>query len=189
MELMHFTEQEKSQCLTVARKSIEHYLRTGQYFEIDMASFKQPLSSPAATFVTLKKQGKLRGCIGHLEATQPLILDVSVNAIAAATRDCRFASLSLEELKWIQISISVLSQKQTLSVSSEPALLAFLAEHQCGLVLSYQNRQATFLPSVWQTLSTPKVFLNQLKLKAGLAEDFWSSSFRFETYQVYELSE
>jgi hypothetical protein len=124
-----------------------------------------------------------------LEATQALILDVADNAVAAAIRDYRFPKVALSELASIQIAISVLSPTQCLDVATEDELVAFLTQNRCGVVLHYHHRKATFLPSVWQSLTTPKVFLSQLKRKAGLDETFWSNEFRFEIYQAYEILE
>lgn len=142
-----------------------------------------------AAFVTLNHHGQLRGCIGSLSAHQSLWDELSYDACAAAFRDRRFAPLSRDEFDDLDIHISILTPTQPLAVDSEQALLSALRPGVDGLVLEEGVRRATFLPQVWEQLPEPKRFLEHLKRKAGLAEDYWSDTMQFSIYQVTDIGE
>lgn len=143
------------------------------------------LAEPGASFVTLTLDGRLRGCIGTLEAHQRLLLDVKQNACGAAFRDPRFPALSHRELADTDIHVSVLTPLQTLSFTDEADALARLQPGVDGLVLEYGRHRATFLPQVWEQLPEPRHFLSQLKRKAGLPDDFWAEDVRLLRYEVH----
>ena len=147
------------------------------------------LDEPRASFVTLKLDGILRGCIGVLEAQRPLRLDVAHNARAAAFHDPRFPPLSSGELDPLHIEISVLSAPSPLPASSRDALLAALRPGRDGLILEEGRYRATFLPAVWESLSKPEDFLDQLLLKAGLPASHWSEGLRFARYTTESFAE
>ena len=92
------------------------------------------LAEPGASFVTLTRQGELRGCIGTLEAHRPLGLDVRENAVAAAFRDPRFMPLTRVEFDEIRVEVSVLSPSEILVVASEEHALAILRPNVDGVV-------------------------------------------------------
>ena len=121
-----------------------------------------------ATFVTLQKQGNLRGCIGSLKATRPLVEDVVHNAFASAFRDPRFQPVTENELADLQVEISILSPMERMPVSSEEELLEAMVPGNDGIYLQSSGHSATFLPQVWEQLPNPLDFLSQLKKKAGL---------------------
>ncbi len=147
------------------------------------------LNAPGATFVTLRKNGALRGCIGTLEAHRPLLVDVKANARAAAFRDPRFLPLQPEELDEIRIEVSLLSLLQPIECTSEEDALARLHPFEDGIVLEYGSARATFLPQVWEDLPEPARFLNELKRKAGLPASFWASGVRLSRYSVAKYAE
>lgn len=156
---------------------------------MDLARYPAALRRPAATFVTLKRTGELRGCIGGLTAKQALVLDVAENAAAAALRDPRFYPLTFDELVGLHIHISVLSALAPLTFSSEAELLAQLRPGVDGLLLEVgATYRGTFLPSVWDTLRDPADFLVQLKRKAGLPGDYWSAELRVSRYTTESFS-
>jgi len=147
------------------------------------------LALPGASFVTLTKEGGLRGCIGSLEARRALGQDVRANAFAAAFRDPRFPPLAREELSLIRVEVSLLSQAQPLSFASEAEALHQLRPGIDGVVFEHFSQRSTFLPQVWESLSDPRQFLAQLKIKAGLPPDFWSEEVRLSRYQVQKWKE
>lgn len=175
-------EPARSELLKMARDSIAHGLRFHTFLAVEAAGYSPPLSEPGATFVTLKRAGDLRGCIGTLEATQPLIQDVARHAYAAAFEDPRFRPLQHEELEGLGVEISVISPMEPLAVTDEDALVAALRPGVDGLVLSAGYHRATFLPSVWQQLEDPRQFLVQLRHKAGLPLDYWDRDLSFQRY-------
>ena len=136
----------------------------------------------AASFVTLRQGTALRGCIGSLEASRPLIEDVEANAAMAACEDPRFPPLARHELDRTRIEVSVLSPLEAFDVSGETDLLARLRPGEDGLVVVALGRRATFLPHVWRQLPEPRDFLEQLRRKAGLPADFWDLGPRFLRY-------
>jgi len=147
------------------------------------------LTEPGASFVTLTRQGELRGCIGTLEAHRPLGIDVRENALAAAFRDPRFMPLSYAEFDEIRVEVSLLSLTEALEVGDEASALSALRPHIDGVVFEYQHFRSTFLPQVWEQLPEPAEFLAYLKRKAGLPMDFWSEQVRLSRYTVSKWKE
>ncbi len=147
------------------------------------------LNEPGASFVTLTRQGELRGCIGTLEAHRPLGLDVRENAVAAAFRDPRFMPLTRVEFDEIRVEVSVLSPSEVLVVASEEHALATLRPNVDGVVFEYRHYRSTFLPQVWAQLPEPAEFMAHLKRKAGLPMDFWAEEVRLSRYTVSKWKE
>lgn len=147
------------------------------------------LLEPGASFVTLTREGELRGCIGTLEAHRPLGIDVRENAVAAAFRDPRFMPLSREEFEAVRVEVSLLSPTEPLEARDESAALAALRPNVDGVVFEYGHYRSTFLPQVWEQLPEPAAFLAHLKRKAGLPEDFWAEQVRLSRYTVTKWKE
>lgn len=147
------------------------------------------LQERAATFVTLQMHGKLRGCIGTLEAHRSLIEDVRANAVAAAFHDSRFEPLSVDEFTHIQIEVSVLSVPEAMHARSEAIACSRLRPGIDGVVIKFEAHKATYLPQVWDQLPEPKNFMAHLKVKAGLAADFWHPEILLYKYQVNKYRE
>ncbi len=168
--------------LNIARRSIEYGLDQGQPLPVDPSDYPPELQALGASFVTLKKHGELRGCIGILEAVDPLVVDVAKHAFAAAFLDNRFAPVRAEELPDITLSISVLGEPEPIYFYDEADLLRQLRPNVDGLILEEGGRRATFLPSVWEQLPNPREFVRHLKRKAGLPDDYWSDQIRFYRY-------
>jgi MEMO1 family protein len=153
--------------LAIARGAIEEKL-----LERKPEAFDAPwLKKAGATFVTLLKNGELRGCIGSLQAARPLGEDVAANALGAAFRDPRFPALSAAEWPQCRAEVSLLSAPRRLRFADEADLLRQIRAGEDGLILEADGRRATFLPQVWQGVPDKRVFLNELLRKAGLAAD------------------
>lgn len=170
----------------LAAAAIEHGLETGQPLMPDLAAAPADLVAPGACFVTLKKNGQLRGCIGSPEAHRPLLTDVAVNAFSAAFRDPRFPNLAASELPDMTLSISVLSPQAPMTVRDEADLLAQLRPGVDGLVIADGGKRALFLPAVWEQLPDRRAFLMHLKRKAGMAGNHWSSTFQARRFVAEE---
>ena len=177
-----FTEDEKETLLLIAYQSIQSGLDNRRPADIDVMAYPPRLSVKRASFVTLQAAGRLRGCIGSLEPRMSLVADVSRNAYAAAFRDVRFPPLQAGELATLSLQISVLGLPVPLEFDSETSLLAQLRPGFDGLILQERDLRSTFLPSVWESLPEPERFLGHLKLKAGLAADYWSATVRCWRY-------
>jgi len=140
---------------------------------------------PGASFVTLTKNGRLRGCTGSIAAQRPLLEDVRANAVAAATRDPRFAAMTPDKLPAVAIEVSVLSAPRPLRVSSLREAYAALRPGVDGVILETGVcHRTTFLPQMWQDLPDPAQFLGHLWLKAGLAPGLWHEGTTLQTYTV-----
>lgn len=174
--------QDRATLLKVALMSIHEGLRHRRALSINLNDYPEALRVSRATFVTLEIGGQLRGCIGALAAYQPLVQDVAVHAYAAAFEDPRFPELRKEEFPRLEVHISVLSPPEPLQFGSEQELLAQLRPGVDGLILHFGHHRGTFLPSVWEQLADPPVFLAHLKQKAGLPTDFWAPEIRVERY-------
>jgi hypothetical protein len=164
--------------LHLVAATIEHGLAYGRPLGIDLGAYPEELRTSGASFVTLTRQGRLRGCIGSPRAYRPLVVDVAENGFAAAFKDSRFPKLNRKELDDLSFSVSVLSPPQPMTFSGESDLLARLRPGVDGLIIQGGEHRALFLPQVWQSLPEPKQFLGQLKLKAGLTADYWSKDFK-----------
>ncbi len=183
-ERMSLTEEERHLLLAIARQSIEHGLKTGKPLSVDLGACSPNLVAPCATFATLNTRGNLRGCIGMLQAIKPMAQDIADNAFSAAFKDSRFPPLQAHELPQLEIHLSLLSAAEPIHFESENDLLGQLKPGIDGLILKEGSRRATFLPSVWQTLPKREDFLRHLKAKAGLPDDYWSPTIKFERYHT-----
>lgn len=179
---------ERDRLLIAAASSIDYGLQHHCKPSVDLSGIAGHLAEPGAAFVTLLIDNQLRGCIGHLEAVQPLFKDVSDNAYMAAFEDPRFPPLQPAERGQLEIHISVLSPPIPFPVENEQDLLEKLCPGRDGLILKEGFRQSTFLPSVWEQLPTPREFLQHLKQKAGLPGHYWSDNMEFQRYGVEEFS-
>jgi len=185
---MEITRSQAEQLLQLARRTIEAQLGNS-------VATETPPSDPvyreaAATFVTLKIDGQLRGCIGSLEPSGSLWDNVRSNAINAAFHDTRFRPLSKEELASVHIDISLLTPPKPLEYLDGDDLAAKLRPGIDGVILRHGRAGATFLPQVWEQLPTPELFLGHLCRKAGLPESCWREDHpRIELYQVQHFEE
>lgn len=142
------------------------------------------LRERAASFVTLRAAGELRGCIGSVDAHRALGDDVAHNAHAAAYRDPRFPPVHAPERDRLQVEVSVLSARLPIAAASEDEALAHLRPGVDGLFLEFQEFRATFLPQVWDNLPNPLDFLVELRRKARLPLRFWHPELRLSRYTV-----
>lgn len=171
--------------IPIARATISRTL--GRPMEADESA--QWLREPGACFVTLTQFGELRGCIGSLEARRPLLEDVKINAYAAAFRDMRFSPLTLAELDYTEVEVSLLSPMQPMTFSDEREALEQLRPGVDGVVFECGYYRSTFLPQVWEQLPESGIFLAHLKRKAGLPPDFWAPGVKLSRYTVSKWKE
>jgi AmmeMemoRadiSam system protein A len=173
--------------LRIASDSIRARLSTGHSLTIATADYPPELAEQGASFITLKRNGDLRGCIGTPQAYRPLIIDVAENAGASAFEDPRFPQLTNSELTGLDISISVLTAPEPFTTTSHADLLANLRPGRDGIILRDGGSGALFLPQVWEMCPTPAEFITQLNRKAGWPDQYWSSTlqtWRFEALSV-----
>jgi AmmeMemoRadiSam system protein B/AmmeMemoRadiSam system protein A len=167
LETLRLGPEEKEQLLRIARHSVESAVRTGESPKPTGRGLSN-LEKEAATFVTLTKHGELRGCVGSILATQPLVSAVADAAVGAALNDHRFPPVSRTELGDLEYEISVLSRFKRVA---DPELIQ-VGEH--GLLIEKGRYRGLLLPQVatdrnWDR----KTFLEQTCVKAGLHPQAW----------------
>lgn len=149
----------------------------------------EALLGNGASFVTLSKNGDLRGCIGSLIATRPLFEDIYKNAKAAAFEDPRFLPVTLEELDVIKIEVSLLSQPKPVVFRDKADLKSKITPFTDGVILKKGYHQSTFLPQVWEQLPDFESFFAHLCAKAGMEQECIDGDLQVFKYQVEKFSE
>lgn len=182
------SKKEKGTLLAMARRTVESAVRRGGAPDYEKMTQGMEITSglkiPMGAFVTLKKGGRLRGCIGSLQPVQPLFQAVISNSVNAALRDRRFRPVGESELEELEIEVSVLSLP--VEVGSHEDI-----EIGChGIIFEKNGRRSTFLPHVapeqgWDKVQT----LDQLSLKAGLSRKAWETGAKFRVYTALVFSE
>ena len=177
--MFKLNQEQKEYLLALARESIEKYFELGDVKKVIAETvFSEErlfLEENGACFVTLTISGKLRGCIGSIEAFRPLIIDIIDNAINAAFFDPRFAPMTKEEFLKTKTEISILTKPESLNFSSPEELLKKLRPGKDGVIIKKGGRKATFLPQVWEELPDKEDFLSHLCLKARLNHYCWQN--------------
>ncbi len=186
---VQFTPEERQMLLRLARKSVMAAATGGEAPSDDRAA-PAKFHERRACFVTLTRNGVLRGCIGSLRPEESLYQAVISRAKAAAIEDPRFDPVRPDEVDKIAIEISVLTLPEPLAFSSPRDLLEKLRPGIDGVVLSINGSTATYLPQVWEQLPDKRRFLRELSQKAGLPPDAWMSpDATVRTYQVEAFHE
>ena len=174
--------------LKLAAESIQHGLTTALPLEVNSAKYPKALDAPGASFITLKIDGQLRGCIGSYQHQRPLAKDVTKNAFASAFCDYRFEPLKSKEFDDIEIVISILSPPVPMDVRDEKDLISQLRQEVDGLIIEDKGKRALFLPSVWGQFPKPEDFFAHLKAKARMTSRQWSHDFKASRFITTEIS-
>ncbi len=156
--------------------------------KIDVADVPSSLKEVKSCFITLTLTGELRGCIGNIEAFEPLYENIINNAINAAFKDPRFAPLTFDEFEKVEVEVSILSAPQRLVYLNPDDLLEKLSSKP-GVILKKGSRSSTFLPQVWDMIPEKADFLENLCVKAGLHVDAWREGVEIFTYEISSVSE
>ncbi|MEM1139963.1 MAG: AmmeMemoRadiSam system protein B [Pseudomonadota bacterium] len=178
-----------SDLLYAAQHTLGYGLRAGRLPKIKRDSFAMPLHGHGASFVTLTRAGRLRGCIGSYVPTRPLIDDVVHNAFKAAFGDPRFAPLTADELANLELSVSVLSTPRAFPAPDLQTVAGTLEPDRDGLILSGSGKRSIFLPSVWESLPKPEGFVATLMRKAGLDPAAWPNDMRAWRFSAEKVSQ
>ena len=158
-------------------------------YEPSKLIYPQVFSEYGAVFVTLEKNGNLRGCIGSIIPQRTLIQDIITNSKNSAFADPRFNPVEKNEINEIKIAVSLLSIPKPIKFKDEADLLSQIRQNVDGIIIKDGNYQAVYLPSVWEQIPDKKMFLNSLKVKAGMRPDHFSKTFeayRFQTFYIKE---
>jgi len=176
------TPADKKALLAFARKTLSGIFATTT---VPLArGFDARLQQPRGVFITLRKKGDLRGCIGRMVADEPLVKLVGIMSLQAAFNDRRFPQLTADELKDIEIEISVLTPMKQVAGADK------IVVGRDGVLLTKDDHSAVFLPQVateqgWNR----EQMLDHLCLKAGLTTGSWKKGAKFSTFQAIVFSE
>lgn len=184
-----YSEAECRLLIRLARQCISEGVAGNEPVRPEGEAIPIGLEKPRACFVTLKIDGRLRGCIGNLEANSSLVDAVLRNSYLAAFRDHRFDPVAESELDQLSYEISVLTPMVPLPVESEQDLIGKLRPGVDGLLFEADGKRATFLPSVWEQLPDARLFLSHLRQKAGLPADYWGDGVKCWTYQAIKIGD
>jgi AmmeMemoRadiSam system protein A len=177
-------EEQRRRLLSLARTSIESTLE-GRAPEVRADDFDEDLRRPAGAFVTLRKQGDLRGCIGSIRALEPLYRAVASSAVSAAFRDPRFFPVRKDELSQLELEISVMGPIEPVRDVAE------IEVGRDGLIISRGRFAGLLLPQVASEYGWDReTFLDQTCLKAGLQPEAWRApDTRIEKFAAEVFSE
>jgi hypothetical protein len=182
--------EERRMLLELARKTVTEVATKGRLPAVDAAAMPSELKENKACFVTLTKNGSLRGCIGQILPREPLYQAVMDSARSAAVEDPRFMPIGADELEAIKIEISVLTLPHPLEFASWQDLLGKLRPNVDGVILQIGPRSATYLPQVWEQIPDKEEFMSSLAQKAGCDRDAWKhQGVSVRTYQVEAFAE
>ena len=179
-----YSVEQRRSLLRVAAKSLAHGIEARRPLRVDALTYDQPLQQIRGTFVTLRRDGRLRGCMGTLKARRSLVEDVAHNAYASATRDPRFEAVTADEVLHLSIQVSVLSDAVPIEFSSREDLLGCIRPGVDGLIVrsGSGSHTGTLLPAVWDYLPDVAQFWEQLLAKAGLPADYWDDDLTVQRY-------
>ena len=161
--------------LRIARKTLREFVENKQTFEMNEEDLPDYFEEEKGVFVTLKKDGELRGCMG-LPYPDKKFLEALIRASCSVTRDPRFKNLEKEELDHIDIEVTVLSKPEEIEVSNlqEAEEEIEIGEH--GLILEKGGSSGLLLPQVApDNAFDVEEFLEALSRKAGLSKESWKS--------------
>ncbi len=177
------TDEDRKSLLKLARTAIEAEIQAGSKIRRPK-EIAPGLKEKRGCFVTLHKNGILRGCIGTIEPVRSLVFNVEENALNAAFHDPRFPAVEMDELPAIDIEISVLTVPEKLDFKDGKDLIKKLKPKIHGVILSQGWQSATFLPQVWDQLPDREDFLEHLCQKGGMGKECWKD--RETTVKVYK---
>lgn len=147
----------------------------------------QGLRRPGAAFVTLRVGGALNGCIGTMEARDPLSDVVARMAWEAAFADPRLPALKREDLPELHIEISVLSAMEPIAAATREQLRQEITPGVHGVLVESGRARATLLPAVWARVRDADAFFDLLLRKAGLDPNPWPAGLRAYRYTASEF--
>lgn len=176
--------------LRLAKHSLLEHFSLAQGLNKEKLLERYPfLTKEQASFVTLHKQGTLRGCIGSVVAHRSLFDDIVSNTLSAALHDPRFPPLKKEELSSLELEVSVLTPAEEIRYEDYADLCSQIVAGKDGLILQHGAYHGTFLPQVWEQLPNVYEFLEQLSYKAGANAQIYALHPRIFRYRVEAIEE
>jgi len=185
-----FTKEQKNIVLKIAKDAIKEAVLNKKIIDKESLIKKNPwLLDKGAVFITINEFNQLRGCIGSIIAHQSLIDDIIKNAKSAALNDPRFKPISEDELNNLEIEVSILTPPKELPYSNIADLKSKIRVGVDGVIINYNGYQATYLPSVWEQISSFEEFFGSLCLKAGLSANCLSLHPTVYTYEAIKIKD
>jgi AmmeMemoRadiSam system protein A len=184
---VELTAEERTTILDAIEEAIGSVLVNGEWSKPSLDDRSPALREPGATFVTLRRDRRLLGCIGTIEPVRPLLLDAVENGVNAAFRDPRLPPLSPADYEVMECKVSVLGPLHPLEVASLQELVSAVEPGVDGLLVTAPGHRGTFLPSVWEQLPTAPAFVEALWEKASLPLGAWPPGLRVERYRTVEF--
>ncbi|OPZ77858.1 MAG: hypothetical protein BWY78_00840 [Alphaproteobacteria bacterium ADurb.Bin438] len=175
-----------SEIVQIAIDSIAMGLIDEGPLKIDLDDVPEELRAKGSCFVTIYKGGNLRGCVGTIFPNKSLAEDISANAHNAAFNDKRFDEIDVDELLDgdVVVSVSVLSPLVKVDCANNDELLTKITMGEDGVVMIDGKIVSVFLPQVWDTIPDKRIFINELKTKAGVDKNYWSDTVNFYKFKV-----
>ncbi len=189
--MTQLSDEQGALLVKLARETLITLLGSKLENPVNQQLFTDPVfKEKRGVFVTLKKGGQLRGCVGSLNGSEALVEGIRHQAENAALYDTRFSKVQSNELEEIELEISILTEPQPLEFTNPEDLEAKLRPNIDGVILSYGRHQSTFLPQVWDQLPKTEDFLGHLSIKAGLPREGWKNDgVLVAIYQVQHYEE
>lgn len=187
MNLQEFSKQYKKNLIQIVHTSLRKAVEDHKKHSPSRQSYPEDVFDRGASFITLYKNGELRGCIGSILPTISIAQDIADNTYAAALEDKRFSPVRIEELSEITYTISLLSGFEEIRYHDEKDLLQKIIENIDGIVIRDGNRQGVFLPSVWEQLPDKEEFFKHLKIKAGMNPNYWNNRIKVYRFRTVEI--
>ncbi|MBN1633189.1 MAG: AmmeMemoRadiSam system protein A [Ignavibacteria bacterium] len=166
---MHYSNDEIHLMKSIAKNAVEFCVAENEDYVPH--NIPDKLKTAKACFVTIYKNGNLRGCIGNIIPRGMLYEAIINNAVSAATRDPRFPEVTPSELKSLKYEITVLSEPLEIKYKSEKDLFEKIKDK--GVIIKKSFFTAVYLPQVWEHFSSPEEFLTSLCRKAGMNGKEW----------------
>ena len=172
-------EEEESTYVKLARETIENYIKQGKIITPPLGLPEEMINQKAGVFVSLKKNGNLRGCIGTFMPTQENIAqEIIKNAISAAVDDPRFSPVTASEVEDLSISVDVLSAPEEVKDVSQ------LDPKKYGVIVSSGYKKGLLLPDL-EGVDTAEYQIDIAKRKAGIYPDEKVKLYRFEVKRYH----
>lgn len=187
LNLRLFAEAYKKELLQIASQALSESIVRHKDYSPSRKDYSNELFDKGASFVTLKLNGELRGCIGTVVPHVAIAHDIANNTFRAALEDSRFPPLTEAELPQVDFSISLLTGFERIRYLNEADLLNRIKPGIDGIIIRDGDRQGLFLPSVWKELPDKNEFLKNLKIKAGMNPGFWSNNIKVYRFRTVEI--
>ena len=175
-----FMLKQKNPYVDLARRTIEHYVKKREMLKLEDVEDPKLIQPSSGVFVSIHKQGRLRGCIGTIEPIRKnLALEIIFNAVSACSRDPRFYPVSQPELKDLDISVDILTKPEKISDKQKLDVQRF------GVIVVSGTRRGLLLPDL-EGIDSVEQQISIARRKAGIESDEAVELYRFEVVRHHD---